>query len=127
MMNSPKRRFEYADRVKNAYKFWAIQLGGCQVFAWWGRIGTQGQSKVWEFNLPLQAQRVYEEKIADKLAKGYKEVTRPAPGSGWTNPIPEIVEPEVQVVGDKVVWEGLEDSNFLERLQKKVRAQYGKG
>lgn len=127
MVNSPKRRFEYTKPSENMNKFWVIQLGSCQVFAWWGRIGTQGQSKVWDFISPLRAQYAYEGKIVDKLAKGYKEVTRPALGGGWTNPIPEVAEPEVQVVGDKVVWEESGDPNFLERLQHKVKAQWGKG
>lgn len=56
-------------------KFWEIVCDGTEVITWWGRIGTEGQELSKRFRFETQAQAYISKKIAEKLDKGYTEVT----------------------------------------------------
>jgi uncharacterized protein (TIGR02996 family) len=74
------RSFRYAD--DKSYKFWKIELEGSSYTVYYGRIGTNGQTKTKEFPSPQAAQKAYDKIIAEKLAEGYVETTPPNPAAG---------------------------------------------
>lgn len=55
-------------------KFWDVSLHGTQLVVHWGRIGTQGQSKVFEFPTAAAAEDQQSRLIRQKTAKGYISV-----------------------------------------------------
>ncbi len=55
-------------------KFWEIELDEETLTTWWGRIGTEGQSKRKEFDSEEQAKAEYNKLIKEKTGKGYKLV-----------------------------------------------------
>jgi DNA ligase-1 len=67
-----KSRFEFSDGGSS--KFWEIAIDGSTVTTWWGRIGTEGQSKPKEFGSPAKAQAEYDRLIEEKTGKGYEQV-----------------------------------------------------
>jgi len=56
-------------------KFWTVQVRARFCFVTWGRIGTRGQTQVKEFPISSQAREYANSKIAEKLAKGYREAS----------------------------------------------------
>ena len=56
-------------------KFWTvIVVGRCHVECTWGRIGTNGQSRIFYFDNG-GAGRYAARKVAEKLSKGYAEIS----------------------------------------------------
>lgn len=55
-------------------KFWDVSLSGTQLVVHWGRIGTQGQSKVFDFPTAAAAENQQAKLIREKTAKGYLPV-----------------------------------------------------
>ena len=53
------------------YKFWEVEVHGSRVFCFWGRIGTEGQSKAFDFSSYDEAFNYASKKVNEKLAKGY--------------------------------------------------------
>ncbi len=72
-------RLEYINLANNNYKFWEAELGeddsSTTLIVRWGRIGTRGQSKTYEFVSHSAALWNYYEKIAEKQRKGYQTTT----------------------------------------------------
>jgi predicted DNA-binding WGR domain protein len=70
------RRFEFEEGSSS--KFWAVERRARTVTVTFGRIGSAGQEKAKSF--PTEAKAVHEEErlIAEKLGKGYREVTAKA-------------------------------------------------
>lgn len=73
-----RRRFEYI--AGKSCKFWEVEYPDCPNDgtiwrAWWGRIGTAGQSAEWEQSNWINANGMACDKIAEKLGKGYVEMT----------------------------------------------------
>jgi len=68
-----RRVFHYSDDV--SHKFWSIDLDGSTQIAQWGRIGTTGQMQTKEFASADAAQAACAKLIAEKVRKGYIEVT----------------------------------------------------
>jgi predicted DNA-binding WGR domain protein len=67
------RRFEFKDGTSR--KFWQIDRLGVDITVTFGRIGTQGQTQLKQFtNEPRALQEVIK-LVAEKLKKGYTEVT----------------------------------------------------
>jgi predicted DNA-binding WGR domain protein len=66
------RRFEYTDAKSN--KFWEISVVGKKVTVRYGRIGTEGQVQVKNYDSPAEAKRAAEKQIAEKVKKGYSEI-----------------------------------------------------
>lgn len=67
------RRFEFSDGKSN--KFWEVEVKGSELHLRWGRIGTDGQSKVKDFASQAKATEEAEKQIASKQKKGYSEVS----------------------------------------------------
>ena len=67
------RRFEFEEGTSS--KFWTVELDGKSVKVTFGRIGSTGQEKTKAFSHAIKAARGEAKLIAEKLAKGYKEVT----------------------------------------------------
>jgi DNA ligase-1 len=74
--SSAKRYFEFVEGTSN--KFWEVWTNGCELTTRWGRIGTDGQSKSKTFATAAAAQAEHDELVAEKLGKGYREITRAA-------------------------------------------------
>lgn len=72
---STSRYFEYVDLAQNAYKFWRITLrpDGLGFETKYGRLGTNGQSKLKVFTTPFACRQAYDNIIQQKLRKGYVE------------------------------------------------------
>ena len=67
-----RKRFEFVEGSSS--KFWEVELQEQNVTTWWGRIGTEGQSKTKDFGSAVKAQAEYEKLIEEKTNKGYEEV-----------------------------------------------------
>jgi predicted DNA-binding WGR domain protein len=67
------RRFEFEDTTSS--KFWAIERDAADVTVTFGRIGATGQRKTKSFPSEEKAAHEEEKLIAEKLGKGYREVT----------------------------------------------------
>lgn len=53
-------------------KFWTVSVNGTTVTKTWGKNGTVGQSKDWEFSSPAAAKKGALDWAKEKQAKGYK-------------------------------------------------------
>ena len=73
------RRFEFEEGTSS--KFWEIERRARTVTVTFGRIGSKGQEKAKSFGSDADAAHEEEKLIAEKLRKGYREVTggKPAP------------------------------------------------
>lgn len=72
------RRFEFVgadeDRgTSSSAKFWEIAVAGSEVTVRFGRIGTDGQTKVKDLGSTESAAKEAEKLIAEKTRKGYIE------------------------------------------------------
>jgi predicted DNA-binding WGR domain protein len=68
------RRFEFRD--DKSAKFWAIELAGRSFTVNYGKIGSAGQTQTKDFLDDSRAKREHGKLIAEKLAKGYQEISR---------------------------------------------------
>src|SRR5262245_53628472 len=73
------REVHFQDGASN--KFWTIELGANSYTVHFGRMGTSGQTKTKEFSSEAAAQAAYDKLIAEKITKGYKEVSGSHPGT----------------------------------------------
>lgn len=76
------RQFEYVDEKSS--KFWEISHGGLCVLVRFGKIGTEGQTQIKEFESQADAEGHASKLIAEKTKKGYSEmncVAKPLPMS----------------------------------------------
>jgi predicted DNA-binding WGR domain protein len=69
----PVRCFECKE--DDSSKFWQISIGASEHTVRYGRLGTVGQCKTKQFPNPEAAVRDAAKLIAEKLKKGYVEVT----------------------------------------------------
>jgi predicted DNA-binding WGR domain protein len=67
------RRFEFVEGSSS--KFYEVAVAGTSVRVTFGRIGTAGQTQTKEFASLAEAQKHAEKQIAQKLKKGYVELT----------------------------------------------------
>ena len=70
------------DPGRNSHKFWRIRVVGNEHHLEWGRVGTNGQSKVKRFASTFEAEAAGRDIVNEKLAKGYVDValaSAPAP------------------------------------------------
>ena len=65
------RYFEFVEVT--ASKFWEIKLEGTSFTTRYGRIGTDGQISMKEYDSEEKAQREYAKLIIEKTKKGYEE------------------------------------------------------
>jgi len=73
----PRREFNFQEGTSN--KFWMIELEGTSFTVRFGRIGTDGQAQVKEFPSEAAASAAHDKLVAEKIKKGYKEVTGSTP------------------------------------------------
>ncbi len=73
------REFHFQEGSSN--KFWTIELGTNSYTVHFGRIGTAGQTQTKEFSSHAAAQAAHDKLVAEKIKKGYKEVTGSAAGT----------------------------------------------
>jgi predicted DNA-binding WGR domain protein len=66
-----KRRFEFTEGSSG--KFWEIEHSGSEVTTWWGKIGTNGQSKTKSFGSEAAASKEADALVREKSTKGYHE------------------------------------------------------
>jgi uncharacterized protein (TIGR02996 family) len=66
-------RYEFTEGSSS--KFWEITLDGTTLTKRWGRIGTDGQEKVEEFDSRSEAKKAYEAQVREKERKGYTRVS----------------------------------------------------
>jgi predicted DNA-binding WGR domain protein len=62
-------RYEFSEGSSN--KFWDVRIEGTSVVTTYGRIGTDGQSTMKDYDSEEQAQKEYDKLIASKTKKGY--------------------------------------------------------
>lgn len=62
-------RYEFVEGKSS--KFWEIQLDGTSFTTTYGRIGTDGQSSMKEYDSEEKARREYDKLVAEKVKKGY--------------------------------------------------------
>jgi predicted DNA-binding WGR domain protein len=65
------RRFEFVEGSSS--KFWEIQVEGSSFTTRYGKIGTDGQQSLKEYDSPAKAQAEAEKLIGEKTKKGYVE------------------------------------------------------
>ena len=80
------RRFELSDGSSD--KFWEVSRSGSDVTVHYGRIGTNGQTKLKDLGSEDKAKANVEKLIREKTAKGYVEV------GGAEEPAADAVEPD---------------------------------
>jgi predicted DNA-binding WGR domain protein len=68
------RRFHHTDGV-SSHKFWDIRVQGARQTVRFGRIGTAGQERHKCFATDAEARQASEKLVAEKLRKGYREVS----------------------------------------------------
>jgi cell wall assembly regulator SMI1/predicted DNA-binding WGR domain protein len=66
------RRFEFKEGSSN--KFWEVAIAGNTLTVRFGRVGTAGQEKEKKLANAALAQKEQDKLVAEKVAKGYKEV-----------------------------------------------------
>jgi len=69
--NGGHRHFEFVEG--SSKKFWEIWMDGNSFCTKYGRIGTDGQETVKEFDTLDKAKKEYEKIVAEKVKKGYVE------------------------------------------------------
>jgi predicted DNA-binding WGR domain protein len=62
-------RYEFVEGKSS--KFWEIEMEGTSFTTTYGRIGTEGQSSMKEYDSEEKAEREYEKLVAEKVKKGY--------------------------------------------------------
>src|ERR1700744_3038067 len=65
-------RYEFVEG--SSKKFWEIALEGTSFTTTYGRIGTDGQISMKEYDSEEKAKKEYEKLIAEKTKKGYQPV-----------------------------------------------------
>ncbi|MEI7893546.1 MAG: WGR domain-containing protein [Myxococcales bacterium] len=66
-------RYEFSEGTSN--KFWDISLDGTSVTTTYGRIGTDGQTSLKEFDSEAKAKKEHDKLVAEKVKKGYRLVS----------------------------------------------------
>ena len=100
------RRFEFKEGSSN--KFWEVSVAGSTLTVRFGRVGANGQEKTKRFASGALAEKEQEKLIAEKVAKGYKEIGAPSAGKA---PAPVPGSKPVAVKAEKV-------SDLLVRMDK---------
>jgi len=99
------RRYEFVEGTSK--KFWEIELEGESFTARWGRIGTDGQQKVQDFDSPAEARKAHDKLCAEKEKKGYQLVSAASGEAPVTHPAQANEELEAKIAlapGDEVGW-----------------------
>ncbi|MDF2693180.1 MAG: ligase [Labilithrix sp.] len=84
-------RYEFSEGSSN--KFWEITLDGTSFTTTYGRIGTDGQTSLKEFDSEEKAKKEYDKLIAEKTKKGY-ELVGGGTSAPKAAPAPAAAKPE---------------------------------
>jgi predicted DNA-binding WGR domain protein len=79
-------RYEFQEGTSN--KFWEITLEGTSFTTTYGRIGTDGQSSLKEYDSEEKAKKEYDKLVAEKVKKGYQLVDGDGDSDGDEAPAP---------------------------------------
>jgi predicted DNA-binding WGR domain protein len=77
-------RYEFSEGSSN--KFWEISLEGKSFTTTYGRIGTDGQSSLKEYDSEAKAKIEYDKLVAEKVKKGYTLTSGGAPAPAAAAP-----------------------------------------
>lgn len=80
-------RYELVDGTSR--KFWQIERDGTSFTTTYGRIGTDGQTSLKEFDSDEKAKKEYDKLIAEKVKKGYQLVDGDEDGEDASAPAPK--------------------------------------
>lgn len=85
--NDPYRWYYFENTTPGHSKFWQCQLknNNTEVHVKWGRIGTEGLSRVKKFGAYWEARDWMKNTIRSKLSMGYVKTTPPSAGTGGTS------------------------------------------
>ncbi|MBN8232416.1 WGR domain-containing protein [Corallococcus macrosporus] len=86
-------RYEFTEGSSS--KFWEITLEGTTLTKRWGRIGSDGQEKVEEFDSKAEAKKAYEAQIHEKERKGYT-LAEGSDGDGEEATAESAVNPDLE-------------------------------
>jgi predicted DNA-binding WGR domain protein len=64
----------YINTEDGHYKFWAVRMHEKESTYRWGKIGTKMQELVKNYSSTWETKRAVEDKIQEKLNKGYKKL-----------------------------------------------------
>jgi predicted DNA-binding WGR domain protein len=84
-------RYEFVEGASK--KFWEIALEGSSFTTTYGRIGTDGQMSMKEYDSEEKAQKEYDKLIAEKTKKGYALVDGTAAAAAPAKPAPAAAKP----------------------------------
>ncbi|RKG97755.1 WGR domain-containing protein [Corallococcus carmarthensis] len=87
-------RYEFTEGSSS--KFWEITLEGTTLTKRWGRIGTDGQEKVEEFDSKAEAKKAYEAQVREKERKGYTLAEGSESGDGGEATAESAVNPDLE-------------------------------
>ncbi len=107
----PKRKFELIEGA--SAKFWHVEQKAKNQTVWYGRIGTDGQTKTKTFESAALAKASVEKLIAQKMKKGYVEGS----GSKKTDAMKRLSKNKSNLAKDKVAKLNLK--KFFRPLSKK--------
>ena len=88
------RRFEFVD--DKSAKFWEVDVIAESVEVKFGKIGTNGQTQIKDFETPDEALKHAEKLVHEKLKNGYQEVVQgasPTASQAPAKPVPAPVKP----------------------------------
>jgi predicted DNA-binding WGR domain protein len=108
-------RYEFSEGSSN--KFWEITLDGSSFTTTYGRIGTDGQTSLKEWDSDEKAKKEYDKLVAEKVKKGYTLVGGKANGKAAAKPAAAAGKKNGKAVFDD---EGDEDED--EKPKKKAAA-----
>ncbi len=87
-------RYEFVEGSSN--KFWEIVLEGTSFTTTYGRVGTDGQSSLKEYDSEEKAKKEYDKLVGEKTKKGYKLVGNggaAAAGATAAKPVAKVAKP----------------------------------
>lgn len=111
------RRFEFS--MGGSDKFWEVDIVGNDLVVRFGRMGTNGQTQTKNFASAAAVQKEHDKLIAEKLKKGYVEITSfapPASGSSSTSSAPAKKGGRSALAVKKVLAQAGVDVSTFERV-----------
>ena len=93
-VDASARRFEFVD--DKSAKFWEVDVIAESVEVKFGKIGTNGQTQIKDFETPDEALKHAEKLVHEKLKNGYQEVVQGAiqkTSQAPAKPVPAPVKP----------------------------------
>lgn len=109
-------RYEFSEGSSN--KFWEIKLDGTSFTTTYGRIGTDGQTSLKEWDSEEKAKKEYDKLVAEKVKKGYQLVGGKSNGTAKA-----AAKPAAGKKNGKAVFDDEGDDEEEEKPKKKAAAK----